>query len=50
MRSLLYGVTTADPVTFLTVPVLLAVAAMLACFLPAYRAVRVDPVIALRAD
>lgn len=50
MQSLLYGVTTTDPVTFLAVPVLLTVAAMLACFLPACRAARVDPVIALRAD
>ena len=50
MQSLLYRVTTTDPVTFLAVPGLLGVAAMLACVLPACRAVRVDPVIALRAD
>lgn len=50
MQSLLYRVTTTDPATFLAVPVLLAVAALLACLLPARRAARVDPVIALRAD
>ncbi|HSK80542.1 MAG TPA: ABC transporter permease [Thermoanaerobaculia bacterium] len=50
MQSLLYGITTTDPVTFLAVPVLLAVAAVLACFLPASRAARVNPLIALRAD
>lgn len=50
MQSLLFGITTTDPVTFLAAPVLLAVAALLACFLPASRAARVDPLIALRAD
>lgn len=50
MQSLLYDVTTTDPITFLAVPVLLVVTALLACLLPARRAVRVDPMIALRAD
>jgi len=50
MRSLLYGVTTTDPVTFLAVPLLLVVATIIASFLPAVRATRVDPVISLRAE
>jgi predicted permease len=50
MQSLLYGVTTTDPATFLAVPVLLVLATMLACFVPARRAARIDPLTALRAD
>jgi putative ABC transport system permease protein len=49
MQSLLYGTTTTDPFTFIAAPVLLMVAAMLASLLPAWRAGRVDPVVALRA-
>lgn len=50
MRGLLYGVTATDPFTFLAVPLVLLVAAMTACFLPALHAARVDPVAALRAE
>jgi putative ABC transport system permease protein len=50
MQSLLYGVTTSDPVTFLAVPLLLALVALLACVPPALRAARIDPMLALRAE
>jgi putative ABC transport system permease protein len=50
LRSRLYGVTAVDPVTFVVVPVILAAVALLACWLPARRAARVDPMIALRSE
>ena len=50
MASLLFGVNALDLLTFSTVPVILAATAALACYIPALRATRVDPVIALREE
>ncbi|MGE0362753.1 MAG: ABC transporter permease [Vicinamibacterales bacterium] len=50
MESVVYGVTTRDPLTFATLPLLLAAVAAAACWLPARRAARVDPVVAITAD
>jgi len=50
LTSMLYGVSPSDPVTFVGISFLLAMVALLACYLPARRAARIDPMIALREE
>jgi ABC-type lipoprotein release transport system permease subunit len=50
LDRLVYGVTTSDPATFIALPMLLGIVAVVASLIPALRAARVDPMTALRVD
>ena len=50
MSSLLYGLSPADPITFSLVPLILTFVVIVATYIPAHRAVKLDPIVALRTE
>ena len=50
MRSMIYGVSAADPITFVAVSIVFLLVAAAACYVPARRAMRIDPMMALRYE
>jgi ABC-type lipoprotein release transport system permease subunit len=50
MTGLLFGVRTTDPVTFVSVTVVVSATSLAACYIPARRAMKVDPIVALRHE